>query len=294
LPSARAAGNAASQDYPTEPETMSDLEASGIHQTSLPFAPWMAAHTLRLPGTVPIALSEWLVRDEVFAAQMAARGRLIAEAEPAVHRLAPEALPAAEELRALVLALLDGAPGYAREGAGLRRPDGVTVPLEGPPLLTLGRLIQEDLVILEKPEGSAEHVLTGAIVCFPSNWTLEQKFGLPLGRIHLPVERYDEAVAARVQRLFDAVRPETPLLRANFLPYAHDRLHGPRREFDRHAPGPGAARFLRSERQVLVRLPVTRAVVFSIHTFLIDPATLPPEERARLAQACPGRFAGLD
>jgi dimethylamine monooxygenase subunit A len=274
-------------------DAMALPDTSGIHQTSLPFAPWMTPHSLRLPGTRPIALTDWLVQDEVFAAQMAARDRLTADAEPLVHHLGAGAEPAAEELRALVLGLLEVAPGYAREGAGLRRPDGVLVPRDGPPLLVLGRLIQEDLVILEKPEGGSEHVLTGAIVCFPSNWTLAQKVGLPLGRIHLPVERYDESVAARVQRLFDAVRPEAPLVRANLLPYAHDRLHSPRREFHRHAPGPGEARFLRSERQVILRLPGTHAVVFSIHTFLIDPATLPPEQRDRLSEILPGRFEGL-
>ena len=62
-------------------------------------------------------------------------------------------------------------------------------------------------LLLEKPDGAAEHVLTGAILCFPSNWTLAQKFGMRLARIHLPVERYDEAVARRVQRLFDACGP---------------------------------------------------------------------------------------
>lgn len=273
---------------------MALTDTSGIHHARIPFAPWMAPHTMRLPGTVPIAPGEWLQRDEVFAEQMAVRDRLIAEREGEVHRVAPEARPAAEELRDLVLSHLRDSAGYRIGTDHARRPDGVRVPLDGPPLLRLGRLIQEDLVLLEKPEAASEHVLTGGIVCFPSNWTLEQKFGRALGRIHAPVDRYDAQVARRVQRLFDAIRPETPLLRANLLPYAHDRLFSPRREFDRHAPGPGAARFVRTERQVLLRLPQTRAVVFSIHTYLLDPASLPPEQRKRLAEVCPGRFAGMD
>ena len=39
----------------------------------------------------------------------------------------------------------------------MRRPDGVLVPLDGPPLITAGRLVQEDLCLLEKPDGEAEH-----------------------------------------------------------------------------------------------------------------------------------------
>jgi hypothetical protein len=183
----------------------------------LPVAPWMADHTMRLPGTVPIALADWLQRDEVFGAQMALRDRLIAEKTAAVHAMGAGCRPAAEELLATVLGHLDGVAGYARTPEGMRRPDGVVVPTGGPPLIVAGRLVQEDLVVLEKPEGAVEHVLTGAILCFPSNWTLAQKFGMPLARIHAPVEHYVEAVAHRVQRLFDAIRPEAPLMRANMI-----------------------------------------------------------------------------
>jgi hypothetical protein len=257
----------------------------------LPVAPWMADHTLRLPGTRPIDPADWLQRDEVFDRQMAERDRLIAEHCDAVHAMALTARPAADEVLALILAHLDGVPGYARESDAMRRPDGVRVPLDGPPLIAAGRLVQEDLVILERAEGEPEHRLTGAVLCFPSNWTLAQKLGMPLARIHLPVEAYDPTVAKRVQRLFDAIRPEAPLMRANLLPYAHGHLHSPRREFDRHSPGPGEVRFVRVERQTLLRLPVTRAIVFSIHVYQVPLAAISGEERARLQAVRPHWFA---
>ncbi len=265
---------------------------TAILQTRLPVAPWMADHTLRLPGTTPIALADWLQRDEVFAAQMAVRDRLIAERPSAVHAMAEDCRPAAEELLALVLDHLAGVPGYGREGDAVRRPDGVLVPLDGPPLVAAGRLVQEDLLILQRPDAEAEHRLTGAILCFPSNWTLAEKFGHGLARIHLPVDRYDETVARRVQRLFDALRPEAPLMRANLLFYADPALFNARREFDRHTPEPGSVRFVRVERQVLLRLPVTRAVVFSIHTYMVAPEALTAEQRARLDTVRPDAFAG--
>jgi dimethylamine monooxygenase subunit A len=257
----------------------------------LAVVPWMADHTLRLPGTVPIDPADWLQRDEVFALQMAERDRLIAERPAEVLAMPEPARPAAEELLALVLAHLDGVPGYTREGDAIRRPDGVLVPLAAPPLAVAGRLVQEDLVILEKAEGEAEHRLTAAVLCFPSNWTLAQKLGMPLVRIHLPVEAYDETVAKRVQRLFDAIRPEAPLMRANLIPYAHAELHSPRPEFSRHTPGPGEVRFVRVERQTLLRLPATRAVVFSIHAYQAPLAALPAAERARLEAVRPHWFA---
>jgi dimethylamine monooxygenase subunit A len=261
-----------------------------VLQRHLPVAPWMADHLLRLPGTVPVALADWLQRDEVFAEQMAARDYLIAERRAAVHALAAGARPAAEELLALVLSHLDGVPGYVRDGSAMRRPDGVLVALDGEPLVAAGRLVQEDLVILERPEGGEEHVLTGAILCFPSNWTLAEKFGKGLVRIHLPVDRYDEGVARRVQRLFDAIRPEAPIMRANLLLYSDPALFNPRREFARHTPDPGAAEYVRVERQTLLRLPETRAVIFSIHTYMVRPADLTPEQSAKLAEVRPGAF----
>lgn len=260
-----------------------------IVQDRLGVVPWMEAHMLRLPGTVPIAPEDWLQRDEAFAAQMAERDRLIAEAAAEVHAMAETARPAADELLDLVLAQVERAPGYLREPGAVRRPDGDAVPLEGPSLLVAGRLVQEDLVILEKADGEPEHRLTAAILCFPSNWTLAQKFGMALTRIHLPVDAYDEGVAKRVQRLFDAVRPEAPLMRANLVPYAHANLHSPRPEFDRHQPA--EVRYVRSERQTLLRLPETRAVVFSIHVYQVPIESLTGAERARLEAVRPDWFA---
>ena len=62
------------------------------------------------------------------------------------------------------------------------------------PLLTLGRLVQEDLCLME-PQGD-EYDLTGAILCFPASWTLAQKIGRPMTGIHHPVEIYDDDLAA--------------------------------------------------------------------------------------------------
>lgn len=264
---------------------------SVILHEHLPVVPWMADHTLRLPGTVPVALADWLQRDEVFARQMSLRDWLIAERPAEVHAMAHDARPAADELLALVLDHLDGIPGYCRDGQSMRRPDGILVPLDGAPLMVAGRLVQEDLVILERPEGLAEHVLTGAILCFPSNWTLSQKFGMPLTRIHLPVDAYDETVARRVQRLFDAIHPNAPIMRANLIPYAHADLHSPRPEFSRHSPGPGEVSYVRVERQTLLRLPVTSAVVFSIHVYQMPLGHLPEVESGHLREVRPTWFA---
>jgi len=202
----------------------------------------------------------------------------------------PGAEAAAAEALELVLRHVAADPGYRIADGTVERPDGVRVPLDGAPLLAAGRLVQEDLLILERAPGADQHRLTAGILCFPSNWRLGQKLGRDLARIHLPVDAYAEDVAARVQRLFDALRPGVPLMRANVLAYGSAELWNPRDEFDSHVPAAGRAPYLRVERQVLLRLPVSRAVVFSIHTYVIRPGRLPEAERDALEAARPGVF----
>ena len=258
--------------------------APEICQTHLPLRPWADERLRRLPGLNPVAPGEWLLVDDAYGAQMAYRAALIADKGAAVLRLDPAARPAADELLEAVLAELDDKPGYARAGERVSCPDGRVVTLErADPLGTCARLVQEDLVLLERPEDADEHLLTGAVLCFPASWTLDQKFLRPLTRIHRPVPSYDGDIARRVQRLFDGIQPGRPIWRANYLVYADPNLHQPRREDDPRAPAPGGRRWLRVERQALARLPESRAVVFSIHTYVVPLASLSAEDQAALA-----------
>lgn len=251
-----------------------------VLQKTLPFAPWMDPRTARLPGIMPVEGDDWLRIDEAFAGQMAERDRLIAATPDLVHALLPQGRAAADELYATVIARLRASPDYSAEPGLMRRPDGVSVALDPVrPLMTLGRLVQEDLCLL-RSEGD-EHVLTGAILCFPAGWTLAQKIGQPLTGIHVPVPGYDASIAARVQRLFDAIRPEQPLWRGNSLLYDDPTLFQPRIEGQPRPPVSLNA-YVRSERQCLLRLPQTRAVVFTIHTYVVRADDVDPDALARL------------
>ncbi|CUH80054.1 heme-dependent oxidative N-demethylase family protein [Tropicibacter naphthalenivorans] len=219
-----------------------------------------------LPGIQPLPLAEWLIVDDAYAAQMAERERLLRDAREAVLAMTEGAVPAAQELLNVVQETLPA--GFDRHGTRIRRPDGAVIDVdETDPLGTLGRLVQEDFCLLEK-HGDA-HVLTAAVLCFPANWMLSEKLKRPLIGIHTPVAEYDEMLAKRVQRLFDGVQVGRPLWRFNALYYDDPNLHQPRAEHDERAPiDPATAPFLRSERQTMLRLPETRAVVFGIHTFV--------------------------
>lgn len=259
------------------------MQDQPILQDRLPHLPWIDPRTRRLPGILPVEGRDWLRLDEAYGPQMALRDRLIAAQPDIVHALLPSARPAADELYRTVLDWLRAAPGFTLTARGVTRPDSVTVPLDPvQPLLTLGRLVQEDLCLME-PQG-AEYALTGAILCFPASWSLAQKIGRPLTGIHDPVPVYDADLARRVARLFDAIRPEQPLWRMNYLTYDDFVLHQPRREGEKR-PQPKDHVYIRCERQCLLRLPETRAVVFTIHTYVVDASTVTPDELAALREA---------
>lgn len=257
-----------------------------ILQKRLGFAPWADPRTRRLPGTIPVAEADWLVIDDAFGAQMALRDHLIATRPEVVHALDARAAPAAAELYDRILPLL-GARGY-RIGATITRPDGVTVAADrSRPLLTLGRLVAEDLCLMLPGEGG-EHILGGAILCFPSGWSLRQKFMRPMMRIHRPVPHYTDDLGRRVQRLLDGIRPGVGLMRGT-AHHSDAPLHNPRDEEHPRTPGP-VLPFIRVERQCLFALPQSGAVVFSIHTSVIRPEDLDPEQAA-LLRAFPIRSA---
>lgn len=227
-----------------------------------------------LPGIAPMDPADWIIVDDAYAGQMEERRKLLAARRDTVLALDPQARPAAQELLNAVLADLAARADHVVTEGQVQRPDGMTVTLDrDDPMGTLGHLVQQDLCIMERR--GDEHVLTAAVLCFPASWTLEEKFMRPLTGIHVPVDSYDDSMARRVQRLFDGVQVGRPLWRFNALWYADPTLHQPRREADRR-PERGAedARYLRTERQSLLRLPQTGAVVFGIHTSVLERATV--------------------
>ena len=216
-----------------------------------------------LPGIQPLNGSDWLTVDAAYGAQMAERARFLAHRRDAVLACEPGAEDAVGELLDEVLALLQSRPDFEVCKNKVTRPDGIEAIVDRTaPLEMLGRLVTEDLCLLQK-KGDA-HVLTAALLCFPASWTLAEKFGKPLIALHAPVAEYDTALARRVQRLFDGVKVGQPIWRANLLKYDDPNLHQPRLENDRRAIASEGARYERSERQVLWRLPKTGAVVFTL------------------------------
>ena len=223
----------------------------------------------RLPGTRPVPDGQWLHRDDAYSAQMAYRRRLIAEQRFSVLWQDVDAADAVDELFSEALTQLPTL-GFQQSANHIHCPDGHVVDIEhDTPLAVLGQIVQEDLCLLQKR--GQEHVLTAAVLCFPASWTLAEKAGKPLSVIHGPVAEYDEPLARRVQRLFDGVQVGKPLWRNNMLRYSDPDLHQPLSETDpaRQQPQDPSGAFIRAERQSILRLPKTNAVVFSIHSYVV-------------------------
>ena len=248
----------------------------------VPVAPFMAPRTAAAPGVGPLAPEDWLHSDETYQAQMAMRDALIAETPEDVIAVLPGAEAACAELRDLVAAEVVARHGARMSGGDIVRADGVRVGLDGDRAIAVaGRLAQEDFLVMDKPEGAAEHVLTAGVLCFPAHWTLSEKIGRPLIRIHRPVPDYERNLAPRVQRFFDAVRPEKPLWRANWHFSATPEIRTPVREADKAiapAAPAGERRWLRVERQTVRRLPRSGAVIFAVRTLISALDGLTPEQ----------------
>lgn len=249
-----------------------------ILQTRSPdIAPWKDVPKRALPGLSPMAAKDWLLRDEAFARQMALRDRLIADTYDRVVATTPAAQPAAQACLKAVLTALQDDEGYKISDKTVLRPDQTTVLIDrNNPMATIGRLIQADMCLIQP--GPKGHVLTAAVLCFPASWTLGEKIGKPMTGIHSPVAEYDATLAKRVQRIFDAMRPDQILSRSNALLYEDPALFAPQRESTPRKIT-GAAEYIRSERQTLRHLPDTDAIAFGIHTTVMALCDLAASER---------------
>jgi len=222
---------------------------------------------------------------------MAHRAQLIAARPGVVLACEEGAAPAARELFELVAAEALRLPGFSRDGALWTRPDGVTVAIsQATALASLGVMVAEDFCLLLLDPASGEYRLAGAVLCFPSRWRLSDKMGRPMTAIHDPVPDYDAALARRVNRVFETLRPGRALWRVNWLVHATPELHLPLGAGEKLSaePDPGEGLYLRTERQTLIRLAESGAVAFAIKTSVCPVEALAPEEAAALHCALAG------
>ena len=148
--------------------------------------------------------------------------------------------------------------------------DDRSLPL--PALDWLGREVQEDLLVMSDAQGMP---LVAGHLCFPNSWCLEDKLGLSLLDIHLPVPLFAETLGRSTSLLLERLKVGRPVTRVNWSIKATPRLNFmPRYAYEEQqtyqyftTENIGERCFLRLERQTLSRLPRTKAILFTIRTY---------------------------
>lgn len=252
-------------------------------------------------GVRPLDVADWLVVDDRLAAYLTEKARLHAERRDEVFVAeAGTEMAQAEVLDLVVAHLLGYFPGtYRRVGGGMEV-GGQGVALDGDhPLIVAASLVQEDILLLRR--GETGWRLVAGSLCFPSSWSLREKFGQPIHAIHAPVPGFggETRNAQLIARMFDTARPGQPMLRWNWSLYGDDRLFHP----DSSAPGTrrfGQGEraenvFLRVERQTLRKLPGSGDMLFTVRIFVDPIGELEKQADApRIAVSLIEQMLGLD
>ena len=198
-----------------------------------------------------------------------------------------------------VVATLPGSEAGSQEALELVERRGSTSattsrrvpPRELHPIDAAGRLVQEDLCLVEEREGS--WVMTAGSVCFPSHWRIHEKLGHSVATIHGPVHHYDDELRSRVDNFFGRLRVDRPVWRRNVS------IHNHRRTVPTRTPrNAGVVRrwcrelWLRSEYRDAASPARTGGVLFTIKTQQCEVDRL--RARPDVAQALGAKLAALE
>ena len=130
-----------------------------------------------------------------------------------------------------------------------------------------------------------DYVLTAASVLSPSHWRPVEKFGRTLARIHHPIPGFTEQLTPSVSRFFKRISPGRPFVRFNWGIQPGDALNW--QTATEPAITADTGLYYRSERQCLLRLPASQAVIFFIRINLCELA------RVNSQYEDPSALAGL-
>jgi hypothetical protein len=231
-------------------------------------------------GLKQLDLNKWIDIDEMLPSYLNEKQRLTADEYPNIVVSETGSEGAQQEVLELIIEHISAhfPEVYRRNGDLIEiKSTSNNIDLNDrsiPKLHLAASLIQEDLVLMSK--GETGWRLVAASLCFPSAWNLREKFGKPMHEIHAPVPGFgpDTRNAELIERMFDNLRVDRPVLRWNWSLYGDDHLYHPQSGHE------GKLRFgqnkepenihLRLERQTLRKLPKSQDILFTIRIY-IDP-----------------------
>ncbi|MBZ9853717.1 DUF3445 domain-containing protein [Mesorhizobium sp. CA13] len=279
--------------------------------TSLPtHTPYDGSSKLFTIGLKPLALADWIEVDEHLLPFLAEKRRLYAEMPGTVFVEEDGTRDAQREVLDLLEAHLPqifpethrGANGGVEVIGAAGNPEG---DFAKAPLVAASLLVQEDLILMRR--GDDGWRLAAGSLCFPSSWSLLEKFGKPLQQIHAPVPGFGPGTrpAELINRMFDGLQGQA-VERYNWSIQSGDALYHPLsnvERIERAASRPSrfadgdvnAHAFIRVERQTLRKLPVSGDILFTIRIHLDPLAALAHHpDRATLAPAFAAQLEALD
>jgi hypothetical protein len=277
---------------------------------SAPYFPIEAGPHRLTMGLTQLRDQPWFEIGHDVTADLTEKDRLLAHHHDKVVATVPSSHDGQREVLDLIAGhVTEHHPDlYRRDGdtihiTGLEPPRNLRDP-DRLPLETAARLVQEDLCLME-PDG--EHsILTAAVVCFPTRWSLTEKIGRPLGPIHAPVPGYEAELDHSMEAYFQRIRPGKPTWRINWSLVEDPALYLPRRRQPIEEPitadTAGQRLWLRCERQTLARMPKTGGVLFTIriHRTRLSEAITPAGHAERMLDAIEAmpepmrRYKGID
>jgi len=260
---------------------------SATESTGLPaYQPYRWAGVDFALGLRPIRMSEWIQFSPRHAGNMSEKRARLGAQRDQYYRTLPESLEAQRELRARVVAHLatDHSDRYALAGSTLTsHRESRTWDLDDPdvePLRQLGDVVEEDFMLLHEVEGVTRIIASSN--AYSSSGRLVAAVGQTVHWAHIPVPTLSDKLGGRIDRVLSSVHEDTPCERFNWqvtpmatLFFPHDDPHRANAsamhavcDALRREPGrAGELLFIRVERQTLSRLPASRAVAFSLHTY---------------------------
>ncbi len=274
--------------------------------------PYDGSSKLFAIGLKPLDFADWIEVGSDFDVQMHEKRRLQA-AHPGQVFVAEDGThdAQAEVLQLLMEHLPNRFPEIYRVSAtGVEiagQPTLTAAEMEVmPPLQAAALLVQEDLILMR--QGADGWRLAAGSLCFPSSWTLTEKFGKPMHEIHGPVPDFGAGtrMAELIARMFDRLQPGNPVQRFNWSIQARPDLYHPlsndgrnSRAVDAKSKFPNADTrahaFIRVERQTLRKLPRSGDILFTIRIHLDPLAVLARHpDRATLAPAFADQLTALD
>ncbi|MER9403005.1 DUF3445 domain-containing protein [Mesorhizobium caraganae] len=271
--------------------------------------PYDGSSKLFTIGLKPLEPDRWIEVDEHLLPHLAEKRRLYAQIPEKVFVEEAATRDAQREVRDLIEAhLLSTFPEtYRQTSAGIEvigaKGNRADVFSDAPPLVAASLLVQEDLILMRRDDSGWR--LAAGSLCFPSSWSLLEKFGRPLQEIHAPVPGFGPGTrpAELINRMFDGLQGQA-VERFNWSIQADDALYHPISNVERidratnrpsRFPDGDVNAFIRVERQTLRKLPVSRDILFTIRIHL-DPLKVLARhpDRATLAASFAAQLLALD